>query len=246
MTQVARSASLDNVLLDFDLLNAYSMRAFALVNHNLSRSATWRIQLGSAPGGADIYDSGDQLVWRISFDTGVVEWGDANWWEGRYDDESVGHPFAAIFMAPADVAARYVRISLMDPFNPSGYVQLGRVFAGGGVSPAYNMSYGMSDAWESLTQVETTPGGTDYFDERRAGRVTRFVLDHLGQQSEFRSFFEMQRRLGVSGEVLYLPDASDMADAQLRGFLGRMRTLSPIEYPFFSTRRAAFELKELL
>lgn len=246
MTKVARSVSLASTYIDVDFGTSRTLRAFALCNHNLSRSATWRVQLGSALGLADVFDSGEVAVWLLNFDTANLEWQDANWWAGNYDDDVVGHPFASIYLAPADKSARYIRITIDDVHNPKGYVQLGRIFAGDGVQPKYNMSYGMGDAWESLSQVEATPGGTEYFDERRACRVSQFTLDHLDQQTEFRTFYEMQRRLGTTGEVLYIPDAYDMAATQLTGFLGRMRTLSPIEYPYFNSRKAAFELKELL
>lgn len=246
MTDVARSDGLSDVRLDFDFGTSRTVRVFALANHNCSRTAVWRIQLGNTPGASDIYDSGDQLIWRISFDTGVLEWEDANWWAGNYDDENIGGPFAAIFAAAADYSARYMRITITDTFNAAGYVQLGRVFAGIGINPKYNKSYGEGDSWESLSQVETTPGGTDYFDERRSYRIAQFVLDHIDQQTEFRLFYEMQRRLGPTGEVLYIPDISDMVDAQLRGFIGRMRKLAPYEYPIFNNRKGAFEIKEVI
>lgn len=245
-TEVARSSGLANIALDFDFGTARTLRAFAIANHNMSRTAVWRIQLGSTVGGAEVFDSADQLVWRINFDTGVLEWEDNNWWAGNYDDDAVGHPFSAIYMAPADYAARHMRITITDDFNPAGYVQLGRVFAGIGCTPEHNMSYGMGDSWETLSQVESSPGGTDFFDERRSYRVSQFTLDHLDQQAEFRNFYEMQRRLGVTGEVLYIPDSDDMSASQLTGFLGRFRKLGPIEYPFVNTRKAAFEAKELI
>lgn len=246
MTNVARSAGLANTYVDFDLGTARTLRAFAICNHNLTRAATWRITLGNAPGESDVFDSGDQLVWRINFDTGELEWEDNNWWAGNYDDENVGHPFASIFMAPADVSARFMRITLVDPYNAAGHVQLGRVFAGLGVQPRYNMSYGMGDSWETLSQVETSLGGTDFFDERRSYRVAQFTLDHLDQQTEFKQFYEMQRRQGITGEVLYIPDGADMAASQLTGFVGRMRKLAPFEYPFCNTRKLAFEIKEII
>lgn len=246
LTEIARSDGLADTVIDFDFGTSRTLRSFALCNHNLARTATWRIQLGTTAGAADVFDSGDLAAWLIDFDTGVRDWEDENWWPGNYDDDSVGHPFAAIYLAPAEVSARYMRITIDDEFNPKGYVQLGRVFAGAGISPRHNMSYGMGDSWETLSQVETTPGGTDFFDERRAYRVTQFTIDHIDQQADFSSFYEMQRRLGITGEVLYIPSDSDMTATQLTGFVGRFRKLSPIEYPYYNSRKQAFEIKELI
>ncbi len=246
MTEIARSVSLADTYMDFDFSTTRTLRAFAMVNHNLSQAATWRLTLGSTAGASDIYDSGGLAVWRLSFDSDLLEWEDNNWWVGDYDDEYVGHPFAAIFVAPSEVSSRYMRITITDTFNPAGYVQLGRVFAGTGIAPAVNFSYGKSDAWESLSLIETAPGGTDFFDERRSYRVATFFLDKIGQELEFRKIYEMIRRQGITGEILWVPEVTDMAASQLTGFVGRMRQLSPLELPMFGRRKTGFEIKELL
>lgn len=246
LTEIARSSSLTDTYIDFDFTTPRTLRAFALVNHNLSQTATWRITLGSTAGAADIYDSGDLAVWHLDFDSDLLEWEDNNWWAGDYDDEYVGHPFAAIFMATADVSSRFMRITITDTYNAAGYVQLGRVFAGAGIAPSVNFSYGQADGWESLSLIETAPGGTDFFDERRSHRVVTFTLDKIDQELEFRKIYEMTRRQGITGEILWVPEITDMAASQLTGFVGRMRQLSPIELPMFGRRKAGFEIKELI
>lgn len=247
-TVIARSVDLAPASTQFDLTlpATRAVKAFAFVNHNLSPAAQWRITLGSSLGASDAHDSGWLPVWRLSFDNGVLEWESDGWWSGAYDDDYVGHPFAAIYLAPGTPAARFVRVEISDPDNPAGYVQIGRFFAGGGISPEFNMIYGMSDGWDDSSVVETAIGGSEYFDERRRARTVKFELPYISQDTEFRQFYEMHRRLGTTGEVLYLPDAADMAACQLTGFVGRMRQLSAIEYPYYRARTLGFELKELL
>ena len=242
---IARSSNLLAASTQFDLTlpNARVMKSFSLVNHNLTQGAMWRIKVGTALGASDQYDSGWLPVWNLNFDNNLLEWESPSWWAGSYDDDFIGHPFAAIHLAPLNPAGAFLRIEISDTSNPAGYVQIGRLFAGGGISPAYGMGYGMSDSWEDSSVIESSIGGSEYFDERRRGRVVRFELP-LIEHSEFRQFYELQRRLGTTGEVLYLPDDSDMTACQLTGFVGRVRQLSAIEYPHF--RKQAFELKELL
>ena len=247
-TVIARSTDCEAVSTQFDLTlpAARSLRAFALVNHNLSTSAMFRVSLGSTLGGSEVLSSGWQPVWRINFDTDLLEWESDGWWDGDYDDDFVGHPFAALYLAPATVSARYVRIEIADADNPDGYIQLGRVFLGGGISPVYGITYGMSDQWEDTSTAEAALGGSEYFDVRRRCRVARFELPYLHQDSEFRQFHEMQRRLGTTGELLYLPDTQNLSESQLTGFVGRMRQLSAIEYPYYKARKLGFEVKEIL
>jgi hypothetical protein len=52
--------------------------------------------------------------------------------------------------------------------------------------------------------------------------------------------------VGTLDEVLYVPDPADAAHSQRYGFLGHLRQLSPIEYPFVLKRSIAFELGEKL
>jgi hypothetical protein len=248
MTDVARSNGLGSVVLDFDFGSpvARTLQAFALGNHNISRGGTWRIQMGDTPGGAEVFDSEEIAVWRLDFDTGEPDWGENNWWEGNYDDEYVGHPFSALYFAPQQYASRYLRITIYDDYNLNGYVQLGRVFAGIGIQFEYDRMSTATSGWESLSQVETSRNGTDYYEENRAYRVEQFSVDWISAGSPFRQYYEMQRRLGVTGEVLWMPDPDDLEASQLTGGFFRMRQLAPFEYPMFDSRRAAFDLKEII
>lgn len=245
---IARSSDADTASTQFDLTLATErvLRSFALVNHTLSQNATWRIKLGTSLGASDVFDSGALPVWRLNFNNDLLEWESDGWWEGSYDDDFVGHPFAAIYLAPQELSARYLRIEINDTANPAGYIQIGRLFAGGGISPEYGMAYGASDQWEDSSVIEASIGGSEYFDARRRCRVARFAIEAINQTTEFRQFYEMQRRLGTTGEVLYLPNDSDLSASQLTGFVGRLRQLSAIEYPFYLHRRCGFEVKELL
>jgi hypothetical protein len=249
LTQVARSADATeaSTRIDFDYGSVRAFRAFALVNHNLTRAATWRITLGSAPGASDIYDSGSLLAWRMSFDGDLLEWEESGWWEGVGDDEYLRAPYAVLHVSSAYYSARYMRVQITDTSNPDGWVQLGRVFCGGGLSPTWNASHsGWSERWtDDQSVIQRADGGGEFYDPRRRSRVTQFSLDWM-EPGEAAFAHEMQRRLGTTGEALWVPDADDLAYSQQYGFLGRLRQLSAIEYPYHNTRRLAFEIGEIL
>lgn len=247
MSSVARSttdATADTKFLA-DLGQSRSLRVVALVNHNLSIDATWRITLGTSSGGSQVYDSGWQGAWAMTFDSEMLEWEADNWWAGIADDEYVRHPFNIVWPFDAYYSARYVTIEIDDTTNPDGYVQIARPFVGGGLQPVTNASFGASDGWVDPSGIEAAISGAEFFDMRQRYRAARFALEWLDNE-DFKRAFELQRRLGTTGEVLYVPDPADLDACQRRGFLGRLRELSPIEYPRLSIRSAAFELKELL
>lgn len=247
ITKVARSstAALADTKVLGDMGIARSIRGFALVNHNLSQSALVRFRLGTTSGGAEVYDSGWVSAWRMTFDTDLLEWEEPGWWEGIADDEYLRAPFAVVHIAPSFLTARYWSIEINDTTNTNGYVQIGRPFVGGGLVPSRNFSFGYVDGWEDLSSVTRGDNGAEYAVVRPRLRVSRFALEWL-TSAEAEYVHEMKRRLGTTGEMLFVPDTSDVDAQQRYGFLGRMRTLSPIEYPFMSIRKSAFEVAEIL
>lgn len=246
--EVARSANAgpDNTVIDIDIGSVKALRAIALAAHNLSASASWRIKLGTTAGASDIYDSGNQAVWAMAFDTESFVWEDQFWWEGyTAGDDYQGSPHLACWPLPNWYSARYARIEISDSSNPAGFVQIGRLFIGGGFQPELGCGYGkLSERWLDGSEVVASAAGDDLFVQRRRLREARFGLDHLTAGAEFQAVFEMQRRQGISGEVLFLPEPDSVAECQRRGFIGRMTELSPIEYPYYRHRGAGFVIKE--
>lgn len=242
----ARSWNLMNTSWQMDLGRVTNLRVFALANHNLSLTATWRILIGSQAGGSDIYDSGNQAVWTMSFDTDMLEWESASFWEGAVDDPTdyQGYPFLAIHALPSWVNARYVTIFINDTSNPAGYVQIGRLFAGGGFNPKHSAAYGLKDSWVDGSEILITDGGHPLGSLKRRRRTVSFALEVLSQQ-EADIVHEMQRRQGLWGEVLYVPNVLDQARCQRYGMLGRMAELSAIDYPRYNNRATGFSIKEL-
>lgn len=248
LSRVCRStdATTASTVIDIDLGQARSLRALALQNHNLSQSGSWRVKLGTTAGAGDIYTGSYQAAWFLSFDSSQLEWGSNNWWNGTVDDEYISHPYVAPMLLPAWYSTRYVRIEIKDTTNPYGYVQLGRVFVGGGFVPTLGASYGLADGWDDLSRLDYTLSGALVADVGRRRRWVKFALDFLSHANEAPIVHEMLRRLGSVGEVLYLPDISNWQDCQRYGFVGRLRELSPIEYPYHRIRSTGISIEELI
>lgn len=250
--KVARTTdgALASTQLDIDLGSAKSIRTFAAVGHNLSLAAKYRLRGSMVSNFATtVYDSGAEFldVWPVVYPYESLEWEDENWWSGKYTDEQItGYTAALIVILPRNTLARYWRLEIDDTTNPAGHIQIGRIFIGPAWQPAFNMSYGAGLGWETKTEVQEALGGSEYFQRRTPFRVTRFALDWMSQDEGFANAFEIQRQAGIDREILWIHDPSDTVHALRRRFLGRLRALNQIEYPYPSITKSAFELKELL
>jgi len=247
ITKVTRSNGTDlaDTLFDIDFGEVKTLRCFSIPNHNLSQVALWRVTMGSSAGLSDIYDSTWMPIWVLTFNDDTLPWESNNWWGGISDDEHIGAPYAATHITDDFYSSRYARIEINDTTNAHGYVQVGGIFTGGGFLPKYGMSLGMSDAWESLTQVQQADSGSEWFNKKRSYRVVRFILE-LIELGEFDTLYELVRRQGISEQILYVPDVDDPVMQQRTGFIGRMRQLNNIEYPYPRHRKLPVEMKELI
>ena len=224
------------------------VRLFALANHNISLAGRYRLVASADPSfSTALAEVPWTDVWPVVYPSESVEWEDNSWWSGRYTAEDLeGITPLLVIVLPQPVNARYLRLEIDDTTNAAGYVQAGRVFVGPAWQPGKNPSYGASIGYETNTEVLSSLSGAEYFQERRPYRVTRFTLENLSINEGMSNAFDMDRRAGISREVLWVFDPDDTEHALRRRFLGRFRQLSPIEYPYYSLTKKAYEIKELL
>lgn len=248
--RVARTSNLltASTKFDADFGGTRLFRTIALVNHNLSLSAQYRIRLSTAADfSTSVADTGWLGVWPTVYPLGSLPWGSPSWWSGRYSAEEVaGYTGALIYVLPTSTNARYLRVEFNDAGNADGYLDLGRLFAADGWQPTRNMVYGASLAWEDPSEIQEALSGAEYFNERSKRRVARFGLEAMTENEALARAFDVQHQVGVTKEVLFVWDPGDSTHSLRRRFLGRLRTLSAIENPGPDRWRTPFEIKELL
>lgn len=248
--KVARSTSQAavNTQFDIDFGQARLLRVFALVGHNIQTAGQYRFRFSNDDTFATtVADSDWTDVWPIVYPAESLPWESASFWTGRYSDEEIaGYNATTAWIADAAFSARYARIEISDETNTDGFVEIGRVFAGGGWQPTRNMTVGASLGFLDRTVIQEAQSGAEYFDDRRNPRVARFNLAAMTEDEATATAFEIMRQQGTSGEVLFVWDPNDTTHAIRRQFLGRFRTLNPIEYAGPDRYRAPFEVKELL
>jgi len=250
LSRLARStnAALANTIINLDLGSAKTVGAVALVTHNLSASALVRVRGDDAADFATpLYDSG----WKNAWPSGVIpaellEWEDDNFWLGTVSAEAIaGYQSPYINNIDSRPVLRYWRIEINDTSNPSGYVQVGRVFIGDVWSVTNNYSGGAALGLEDSTGIESSIGGEEYFDVKKRFRVFQFSLDDLTDTEAYARVIDLQRLAGISGELLIIPNADDITNGFRRNFLGRLRSLSPMMQLNFRIKTAKFEVKEI-
>jgi hypothetical protein len=224
------------------------IRTVALIRSNCSLAATWRVRIYTDSGLTNlVHDSGTVDVfppWMYAF--GYMDWEGPEFWDGRPAAEDIDD-FSSdvIYPLPTAAVGQYVKVEITDTANAAGYLEVGRLFLSDGWQPTWNMAEGASIAHDDLSAVTQSPAGKEFFTEREVRRVVRLQMPHLTEYEGAR-VFDLQRIAKTINEVLVVWDPDDLADVKRRGFMGRMRQLSPIEYPFYETNSTAYEIQEIL
>lgn len=250
LSKPARSISTDAADTQFSLAltRERPIRVVALCRHNLSIAARVRFSAYEDAGLTDErYTSGWMDVWPAVYTPMNLEWRDPNFWSGRPTAEELsGYPWNFIHILPQLVYQRYWTIEIDDEDNPAGFVEIARLFIANGWQPVQNMDLGAAIGYTSRTSVAEAQDGTEYFDTRTPYRTAAFQIGYMRTDEAMGDAFDMQRRVDIHREVLYVYDPDDTTHLVRRSFLGRMRELSPIEQPYVTAHAAAFSIKELL
>lgn len=227
-----------------------TIRAFAAIAHNVTTGGRFRLRASDQEDFSVLkYDETRDAWPSASADWNIdqLEWENDNYWLGSYSQEDTeGQTPISQWVLPEAVQARYWRLDIIDPSNPAGFIDIGRVFIGDVfVNPRVNYSYGASLGYEDATTVQTALSGAEYFDPREPLRVARFQLAHLDQFEAFTQALELTRRAGTWREVLIILDPTDTEYGAVTCFIGRLRQLNPLEQVAWQTNSMAFEVKEL-
>lgn len=230
-----------------DLGDAKKIQVVSVVNHNVSLAGKIRIRASDTNFGTVVYDSGEIDVWPSVYNTIDLEWEDSAYWSGQYTAEEItGYTPTTVHLTTVPVVARYWKVDIIDTTNAVGYIQIGRVFIGPTWTPERDAEVGLSVAWETNTQVQKALNGTKYFQRRNPYRVTRFTLNVLGTDEAMSYAFEIDRRIGIDGEVLWIQNDQDTIHALRRRYLANMRELTAIEFPYSTLARKAYTLEEVV
>ena len=190
----------------------------ALVRHNISTNGTVRIR------GYEFSN-----LTGLAYDSGAVT---------VYAGEDFAHAFTP-------TAARYWQIVISDTGNADAYIEIGRVFIGWRFEPEVCVDWGLNIGVESQTTVMQSLAGPEFFDSRPNRRIVSGQWSWLTQAEAHGVYLQIQRQQDIEKEVFAMMDPDTQFPDQV-WFLGRFRTLSPIQWPYLDRHSVGFEISEVL
>lgn len=213
-----------------DLMVPRSIRVLSILRHNFTSSATVRFRGYS-----------DSTYTTLEHDTGTLP----IWSEGYPTEENrMGYTADFYHVLATEVTARYWLVEIVNVLNYDGYVEFARCMFMSAFEPTINANYGASIGLETETSSSRSLGGVDYFNRREPRRVVQFSLTTLTESEAMASIFDMRWDRGLDREVLFC--LNNGSNIKKTTFLGRMRQLNTIEFPYYNNYSTAFEIAEVL
>lgn len=140
--------------------------------------------------------------------------------------------------------------------NGENFIEIGRIFLGRTVEPNVNPEYGdLSQGYVDLTEIQRSVDNTKYYYIKPKMRTLSCVLKHLDKEEAFSGFYDAQREVGLSGELLYsyskpeyIGNINITVDKNFyaRTFLCNFSELSPIDNPYFNGFQTSLKLEEIV
>jgi len=207
-------------------------------NHNLTASGVVRVEYLLA--GEVVYDSGDVIAANIipigTWRAGIDPWGAENLAE---------LPTVQYNVWTSSTLVDGYRITLKDPDNPDGYLEVSRIFAGVSYSPQINPQYGLSLEWQDFSENQRTESGSLRTVGAGTARRLTFDLGHLDDVELTRLSREMLR--SGKGRDLYVsvyPGAGGMMEAE-HAFVARRASDYAHGHTFYRNWESSLELQEV-
>lgn len=226
-----------------DLASYATLSAVALVRHNLTTSASYRLRLYSGTGqtGTLVYDSGTQSVGEL-----VLGWGDFAWGVGTWGAESAADwPVSYFAHFFAEVQALSFDLQIDDAGNPDGYLQAARLVLGQSWSPAAGgAAPGLSLSWRETSRQVRTDGGTLRTDARDPYRRIAFDLNAL-DDDERSALMDKLRRAGRRSDIFLSAHAGE-GGATERDYTALVKLVESPDMiqPFFRRFRTSLVFEE--
>lgn len=250
LSKVARSSDATTASTQFvaTFSQQRPIRLLALVRHNCSLDASFRVRLYGDTGLTElVYDSGWLNVWPACYSPENLDWEDDNWWTGGYtEDEIQGYPWTRPLWLGQAWLARAIKVEIDDTGNDDGYVQLGLCEIAQGWQPSNNFRYGLEQGFESRSDSQQALGGAEYFDQRPLQRVARGEIPGLSHDEALERGFELLRRSDRVTPFLWFP-FPDSSEHWLREvYLARFSELGLLGHVSFNRDRFPFAVREVV
>lgn len=246
---VARSLDVDpaNTQFTVDFGAPKPVSFLALLRHNLTQNGRWRITLARDTAFDDVvHDSGVIDIWPSIQPFGQGLWGEFLWGGRLPTEEAATYGIGAYQVITRPVIARYGLIELIDPQNPNGHLQAGRLVVGPAWRPSINLRYGWSIEQVDTSRRVRSRGGQTYVDIQPKYRRLRFTIEDLKRDEMFGNAYEIERLKGTGGDLFVMIDPDDTGHRHRHSVYGVLQDTTPITNPIFDRYSKSFTIEELL
>ena len=195
--EIWRATDLSNAYAVVDLGAAMAINLVWLGYTNLSADATWRVR--AADDEASLTDG------SADYDSTAVTF----WPQSGLDNWDFTHGF--LWLDASAQTRRWWRVDLIDTGNAAGYVQAGRLYLANAWQLPKNVQYDHGPQWvPALPGSTRAVSGARYAQSGPLYRRYPFDLDALTAAQIYDNLFDLQRRKGIAGDVLFIfnPDAT--------------------------------------
>jgi len=181
----------------------------------------------------------DQLVYDTGCELAIPSGLDA--------EESEGLNVWWSHIPSAAQTARYWRVNINDTTNADTFIDVYRMFIGGGFQPTVNVSVGCELNFDDPSIGEDTDGGATIFDERRQRRELVGVLEMMTEAEAYGDWFDIKRKLGRTGQLFVALDPDDADTLRWkRAFLATQAEVNGISHPAAFWHDGKFRFREEL
>jgi hypothetical protein len=227
ITAKARTTSTAELVWDLTLAAGANLSydMVSLVNHNLSSTATVRIQVYM-----------DSARTTLESDSGTLS-------ASATANTVVTPVFVHYITIPA--TRPYLRITVNDPDNPDGYFEFGRVHIATTWYPEFNVEYGAAVGWEDLSEIAESTTGIEFYDNRMKRRTVNLPYQIL-TNVEAAQAEAIIGNIGITGEIMFCFDDDVMYSDYSRTFLARMSKIKDIRMVDFNLNTVSISLQEVL
>lgn len=250
--QVARTTGATSLTITALLPKIRKLGAVAIVNHNLSVTATVRFK---AYYGTDnlselIWDSGVIDAWPVNHDQSTLIFDDVDFWEGTIDnDERDYYTKLVTYFAPDNDGGQYLEVIIEDPDNTDGWVQIGRLFLAPWWQPELPPRYGdVSHNIIDPSEFQEVPeSGTRYYRKLAKRRTVSIKWTDMTVEEAWNGLNDAKQFEGTTGEMLYAftKQRTDQ-NYYATTFMCQFAQLDPITMPYSIYYEGAMNLREIL
>jgi hypothetical protein len=194
-----------------------------------------------------VYDAGLKDAWPAVFPAGSIPTYHPSYATSKFTaEDAVGFPLPFVNVPSAPYSARYWRWEVQDTANAAGYVQIGRLVMAYGEACTVAPKPGLKIGWDTNSTRTDTDAYSAVYASKGIRRTVTFAFDNVDEGEAFVRSFDIQRRLGITGQLFFVYDHADVELMPRRSFLAVQRDLSPMESPVFSRFGVPFSLVEEL